>query len=126
MIHEFPRRDTLRSKRNLKRKIRRIIRILNKQMREDVFGDRFSLRIIGSDIRPYDDNSGWDAYFNIEFLDKEQPDRNYSYWFEPHFIIYSGMFAGGRHVDSDLNDFIVNSDFWDKWRAAKKESQLKN
>lgn len=122
MERVFPRGDTLRSKRNLKRKVRRVIRILNKGLREDVFGDRFSLRIAQSNIRPYDDNSGWDAYFLIEFRDAAQPERNYCYWFSPHFIIYSGMFAGGRHVDSDLNDFIINSDFWEKYHASKKSA----
>ena len=120
MERYFPRRDTLRSKRNLKRKVRRVIRKINTDLRKDVFGDRFSLQIAQSDIRPYDDNSGWDAYFLIEFRDKLQPERNYQYWFTPHFIIYSGFFAGGRHVDTDLNDFIIKSDFWEKYKADNK------
>ena len=119
MERNYPRADTLRSKRNLKRKVRRVIRTLNKSMREDVFGDRFSLRIAQTNIVPWEDNSGWNAHFLIEFRDAAQPERNYFYWFEPHFIIYSGMFAGGRHVDSDLNNFIVESDFWEKYRANK-------
>lgn len=121
MERNYARRDTLRSKRNLKRKIRRVIRKINANMRKDVFGDRFSLRIAGSNIVPYDDNSGWDARFLIEFRDADYPERNYQYWFEPHFIIYSGFFAGGRHVDTDLNDFIIKSDFWEKYKAAKKK-----
>ena len=120
MDHMFPRLDTLRAKRNLKRKVRSVIRKLNKSIHEDVFGDRFSIKIVDSHIVPYDDNSGWDAQFLIEFRDADYPERNYQYWFSPHFILYSGMFAGGRHVDSDLNDFIVNSDFWEKYRADKK------
>lgn len=120
-MNYFVKNDTLRSKRNLKRKVRRVIRILNKQMRKDVFGDRFWLEIRNANIVPYDDNSGWDAYFNIAFHDREHPERDYNYWFSPHFILYSGMFAGGRHVDSDLNDFIVNSDFWEKYRAQKNQ-----
>jgi hypothetical protein len=119
MFREFPRADTLRSKRNLKRKVRRVIRRLNKGLREDVFGDRFSVHIIQSNIVPWQDNSGWDANFLIEFRDAAQPERNYAYWFSPHFIIYSGILAGGRHVDSDLNDFIIRSDFWEKYRANK-------
>lgn len=121
MMNDFPRRDTLRAKRRIKRKVRQTIRMLNKGLREDVFGDRFSVRIAASDIRPYDDNSGWDAYFLIEFLDKEHPERNYQYWFTPHFIIYSGFMAGGRHVDSDLNDFIIRSDFWENYKAEKND-----
>jgi len=121
MERNYARRDTLRSKRNLKRKIRRVIRKINADMRKDVFGDRFSLRIAQSDIVPYDDNSGWNAHFLIEFRDADYPERNYRHWFEPSFIIYSGFFAGGRHVDTDLNDFIIKSDFWEKHRTAKKE-----
>lgn len=115
-IYDFPRRDTERSKRNLKRKIRRVVRVLNKRMREDVFKDRFWIEIIQSDICPWDDNSGWDAHFRIAFHDNENHERDFTRWYEPHFIIYSGMFAGGNHVDSDLNDFIVNSNFWREYR----------
>ena len=120
-MNYFPKRDTLRSKRNLKRRVRRTIRTLNKGLREDVFKDRFWLEVENAHIVPYDDNSGWDAHFYIVFHDRDCPNRDYGYWFEPHFIVYSGMFAGGRHVDSDLNDFIVNSDFWEKYRAQKNQ-----
>ena len=111
-MNDFPKRTTLRSKRNLKRKIRRVVRIINKQLRADVFGDRFSLVIVGSNIVPYDDNSGWDAHFLIEFRDAKCPERNYIEWFDPYDIIYSGLFVGGRHMDAVLNDFIIRSDFW--------------
>ena len=114
-IYDFPRNDTERSKRNLKRKIRRVVRVLNKRMREDVFKDRFWIEIIQSDIRPWEDNSGWDARFRIAFHDNKNHERDFARWYEPYFIIYSGMFACGNHVDSDLNDFIVNSDFWEKY-----------
>ena len=120
MERYFPRRDTLRSKRNLKRKVYRTIRHINKNLREDVFGDRFWLEVTNANIVPYDDNSGWDADFYVVFHDNENHSRDYGYWFNPHNIIYSGMFCGGRYVDSDLNDFIINSDFWEKYRAAEK------
>ena len=121
MRYDYPKRDTLRSKRNLKRRVRSVIRHLNKGLREDVFKDRFWLEVENAHIVPYDDNSGWDAHFYIVFHDRDCPNRDYGYWFEPHFIVYSGMFAGGRHVDSDLNDFIINSDFWEKYRAQKNQ-----
>lgn len=118
-MNYFPKRDTLRSKRDMKRKVRRTIRKLNKGLREDVFGDRFWLEVRNANIVPYDDNSGWNAQFNVVFHDREHPERDYDYWFDPHNVVYSGMFCGGRYVDSDLNDFIVNSDFWEKHRAQK-------
>lgn len=116
MAYDWPRRDTVRSKRKLIRKINRVVRKMNRSLRNDVFKDRFSVVVLNKDIRPYSDHSGWDAHFLIEFRDEAQPNRNYAYWFEPHFIIYSGFFAGGRHVDTDLNDFIVRSDFWETYR----------
>lgn len=116
MDRYFPRKDTLRAKKKIRRQVNKIVRMLNRGMRNDVFKDRFSISIKDRQIRPYSDNSGWDANFLIEFCDKEQPERNYSYWFNIHSIVYSGMFAGGRHLDSDLNNFIVKSDFWEKYR----------
>ena len=120
MMYDYPKATTERSKRTLKRKVRRAIRILNKHLREDIFGNRFSLEIETADIRPWDDNSGWNAHFLIKFKDAAHPERNYSYWFSPHFIIYSGLFAGGRHVDTEMNDFIINSDFWKEYYKGKE------
>jgi hypothetical protein len=121
-MRKFPRADTWRSKRNLKRKVRKCIRYLNQTAREDVFGDRFSVTLLNSDVRPWDDNSGWDARFYVKLHDAEHPERDYAYWYDKHDIIYSGFFAGGRHLDSDFSEFIVRSDFWDKYRQKEKDN----
>lgn len=118
--YDYPRGDTLRQKRKIQRKVRACVRHINKQLQKDVFGDRFWIEIVGNQIRPWSDNSGWDAYFGIAFHDRENPERDFFYWYSPHNIIYSGLFAGGRYMDSDLNDFIVKSDFWEKYRAQHK------
>ena len=119
--YDYPRKDTFRSKRNMRRKVRACVRHINKQLQRDVFGDRFWIEIVGNQIRPWSDNSGWDAYFGIAFHDRENPERDFSYWYSPHHIIYSGLFAGGRYMDSDLNDFIVKSDFWEKYRNGTNQ-----
>ena len=115
-MYDFPRADTLRAKNKIRKRVRRVIRHMNRQMQKDVFKDRFWIEITRQDIRPWADNSGWDAHFLIAFHDRKDPSRDYEYWFEPTFILYSGMFAGGRHMDSDLNDFIVKSDFWENYK----------
>ncbi len=118
-MNDFPKRDTVRSKKKLKRKIYRTIRHINKGLRNDVFKDRFWVEVTGSRIVPWDDSSGWNAHFLISFHDRENPNRDYSSWFDPHFIIYSGFFAGGDHVDTDLNEFIIRSDFWEKYKTKR-------
>ena len=116
-MYDYPRADTLRAKGKIRRKVRATVRHINRNLRKDVFRERFWIEIVEQHIRPWSDNSGWESYFRIAFHDRENPERDYDYWFEPHFIIYSGLFAGGRHMDGDLNDFIVKSDFWEKYRA---------
>ena len=115
-MYNFPRADTFRAKDKIRKRVRSVVRHLNRQMQKDVFKDRFWIEITGQEIRPWADNSGWNARFRIAFHDRKNPERDYEYWFEPTFILYSGMFAGGRHVDSDLNDFIVKSDFWENYK----------
>lgn len=121
--YDYPKGDTLRAKDKIRRRVRATVRHINRNLRKDVFGDRFWIEIIEQHIRPWSDNSGWDAHFRIAFHDRENPERDYDYWFDPHSIIYSGLFAGGRHMDDDLNNFIVNSDFWKKYRASQNESE---
>ena len=104
--------DTLRRKRNMHRNVVRVIKMLNRMMRKDVFGERFTVRLAAFGMRPYSDHSGWESWWLVEFYDAACPERNFRYLYDYHNVIYSGLFAGGHHVDSDLNEFIVNSDFW--------------
>lgn len=119
-MNYFPREDTVRKKRKMIRKVKRTVRHFNRGLRKDIFGDRFSVVIKDTSVRCWSDHSGWFASFLLEFRDAENPARNYVYWFDYHNIIYSGLFCGGRYMDSDMNDFIVNSDFWEKYHAQRK------
>ena len=113
MTNEWPREDTLRSKKKMNRRVRGTIRYMNKSLRKEVFGDRFSVALVRKEIRPYEDNSGWDSFFVVEFRDAEDPSRNFQRAYSYDNVIYSGLFCGGDYVDKDLNNFIRNSGFWD-------------
>lgn len=119
-FREWPRADTLRAKKKMSRRTRNAVRNLNRYMRKDVFGDRFTVVLVEKDIRPYYDNSGWNGAFCVEFRDAEVPERNHREWYSYHGIVDNGMFCGGKFLDKDLNDFIVQSDFWTKY-AQKEE-----
>ena len=109
MRNEFrawPKQDTITAKRKIVREVRRIVRTHNRETMK-LFGNRFTARITQQQIRPYPDNSGWDAYFQITYHDAEQPQRDYSFWYDEHFIKYSGFFSGGNHFDTDFNNFIA-------------------
>lgn len=112
-FREWPRKDTLRSKKKMNRRVRGTLRYMNKSLRKGVFGDRFSVTLVRKEIRPYEDNSGWNSFFVIEFRDAEDPSRNFQRVYGYEGVIYSGLFCGGDHVDKDLNNFIRNSGFWD-------------
>ena len=113
MTNEWTREDTLRSKKKMNRRVRGTIRYMNKSLRKEVFGDRFSVALVRKEIRPYEDNSGWDSFFVVEFRDAEDPSRNFQRAYSYDNVIYSGLFCGGDYVDKDLNNFIRNSSFWD-------------
>lgn len=93
------------------------IQKINEDMAKDVFAGRFWIEITKQSIELYDDESGWDCTFWITFHDKKCPERDFEYIYSPHYIIYSGFLAGGRHMDTDLNDFIIKSDFWTTYKA---------
>jgi len=108
MRNEFrtwPKTDTLTAKKKIVRKARKIVRNYNREILSH-FDGRFSAEIIQQQIRPYPDNSGWNAYFRILYHDAEQPYRDYSYWYDEHFIEYSGFFDSGNHFDTDFSNFI--------------------
>ena len=113
MTNEWPREDTLRSKKKMNRRVRGTIRYMNKSLRKEVFGDRFSVALVRKEIRPYEDNSGWNSFFVVEYRDAEDPSRNFQRAYSYDNVIYSGLFCGGDYVDKDLNNFIRNSSFWD-------------
>lgn len=96
-----------------KRRARAAVRTLNKSLREDVFKDRFSARIVARRDYRYEDHSGVLSFYAVEFLDKEEPQRNMKKRYSQHNITVAS--AGyERTLWRDMNDFIVTSDFWRK------------
>lgn len=89
------------------RKVNHRVRQLNKQLKQDVFGNRFWVREVQ---KQYNDGI---YYFLYELRDREQPERNR--------IVKSGWLTEFallkfNNLWLDMNDFIVTSDFWQKYR----------
>lgn len=92
------------------KKVNRMARRLNKQLREDVFGRRFEVR----QYRKSKTSEGI-HYYIYQFIDNEQPERNkITHWYSSFdLLIMSPLFL-------EMNDFIIESDFWSKYRTEKK------
>lgn len=117
------------------RKVRRVIRKQNKNLKEDCFAGRFQIRQtnrVSQGLYPgwvdktYISKDGKDfgvaghsyhlwykAAYEIEFIDNEQPERNYKEWFECWDILNYSFLK--QSLWSHLNEFILSSDFWKKW-----------
>lgn len=93
------------SKTKTDRKVNRCIKQLNKQLRDDVFGDRFFARQYR---KAYVDGL---SYYQYELIDRECPERNrvIRHW------LWSGEIIHSYKVHIEMNDFIVTSDFWKKY-----------
>jgi hypothetical protein len=97
------------------KKVNRMVKLFNKELKQDVFKGRFWVRQYQK-ARVDGQN-----YYLYELMDREQPERNtlIREWLrgESHFFrgpIWEGM-----------NDFIIKSDFWEKyWR--EKENGLQS
>ena len=85
-------------------------RKLNQALKKDVFKDRFMVRQVRK-------SKGEDGvmYYLYEFLDKECPERNYIYsgWLSEFSITLMNT------LWIEMNNFIISSDFWDKYKATK-------
>ena len=83
------------------RKVNRRARQLNKQLTEDVFGNRFWVKQVQkqckNDIH----------YFQYELRDRLQPERNkLLHWLsEFSLVTFNDLWL-------EMNDFIITSDFW--------------
>ena len=53
-------------------------------------------------------------YYMYELCDREQPNRNRIVPWETAFAIYTF-----NKIWVEMNEFIVTSDFWEKYRANK-------
>ena len=97
------------SKSKTDKKVNRLVRNINKQLKADVFGDRFWVRQM--------QKAKVDGmeYYLYEMKDKLEPNRD--------SIIAEGWIWGGSHffvssIYEAMNDFRVKSDFWSKYNGS--------
>lgn len=92
------------------RKVNRNVKKLNRQLRKDVFGDRFYARQVRKS------RADGVMFYQYELIDNECPERNtlVDGWLSAYEIY---MF---NHIWIAMNDFIVSSDFWEKYRQHQK------
>lgn len=89
--------------RKICKRVNRRARQLNKQLKQDVFGNRFWVKEIQ---KQYNDRI---HYFLYELRDRKCPERNR--------IVKDGWLTefsllNFNNLWIDMNDFIVTSDFW--------------
>lgn len=94
------------SKSKTDKKVNRLVRNINKQLKDDVFGDRFWVRQM--------QKAKVDGmeYYLYEMKDRLEPNRD--------SIIAEGWIWGSSHffvssIYEAMNDFIVRSSFWSKY-----------
>ena len=90
------------------KEVNKIIRGLNKELKEDCFAGRFEYRQIGR--KYFNDDDWYSSIYKIEFRDNEDPSRNKVGYYNKYDILYGWDFF------NMMNDLIIESDFWDKWR----------
>ena len=126
------------------KQVNKILKKLNKQMKEDCFAGRFLVVQTGKKCfseanyscycpKLYTYNEAADpcwryAYYTIRFIDKEEPERNFKAYFSYSKVFglkYLGneLEGAGKEIHPGypsniwmvMNDFIIKSDFWKKW-----------
>ena len=90
------------------RLVNRNVKKLNRQLAQDVFGNRFYARQIRKS------KGDGVTYYMYELCDREQPNRNRIVPWETAFAIDIL-----NKIWTEMNEFIVTSDFWEKYRANK-------
>lgn len=92
-----------------------ICKTLNRQLRHDVFQDRFTVRQIRKDGFVDDHSLHW---YIMELCDKKDPSRNKLF----HLTNWYGK-SMMCEVYSKMNDFIVESDFWNTFNQDEWDSK---
>lgn len=83
------------------RRVNKNVRKLNKELKKDVFEDRFEARQYKKSRKE------GISYYMYLLIDNKHPERNVIVPWESAFSIYQF-----NHIWLAMNDFIVNSDFW--------------
>ena len=92
-------------KTKMDKKVNKVARKLNKQLKEDVFGDRFW-------VRQYQKiKADGIEYYLYELCDRLQPERNQIVPWETGFSL-----TKFHHLHLAMNDFIINSDWWKNYK----------
>lgn len=93
------------AKTKIDRKINRVVRKINKDLREDLFGNRFWIQ----QVKKSRDEDGLQYYLYM-MRDRLEPNRDaYIGW------IWGGSMFLASDFYKPINDFIVKSDFWSKY-----------
>ena len=94
------------------RAINQIVRKINKQIAADVFGNRFYIRQVMK-------ARGTDSceYFLYELIDREDGSRNRL--FKRWICGYTDKRLMNSEVAIEMNNFIIESDFWTKYRSKE-------
>lgn len=95
-------------KSNDDKKINRIARELNEQLAHDVFKDRFTVH----QLKKVRGTKYEIPHYLYELRDKAQPERN-------RLIGWVNVYSGRRILFLQMNDFIIESDFWEKQNNQK-------
>lgn len=108
----------MKKSKSLKRAIRRdnrYIRNFNRDLQEDIFKGRFYIKMLSREVRNFDDNSGFYFWYHLQVIDRENPEATKDLWLD-RYEIYDGPFDGLRGLYKAVNETIVESDFWQKYR----------
>ena len=94
--------------------VNRRVRAFNRELRRDVFGDRFQ---VYQYQKARSDGMSWFLY---ELRDKEQPERN--------CIVHGWLneFDFQRRIWEEMNDFIIYSNFWSKYHNKPESYNKEN
>ena len=89
------------------------VRKFNKLLSDDVFGDRFWIR----QLKKERFQGIW--YYMFELRDREQPERNKIC---PFWCVDCCVRFAINELAKEMNNFIVSSDFWNKYNAENDEN----
>ena len=98
----------------MKRRVNAHIRALNRQLKEDVFGERFYCRSAQMKIHTYFDGS-WTIFHNLEFIDRKTAEVRMMY------NVSDWEFRHSWKIFETMNNLIIESDFWEDFRKNKNQ-----
>lgn len=103
-------------KTNVDKRVNKIVRKINRELKADVFGDRFWIR----QFQKAKNDEGM-QYYLYEMRDRLEPNRN-SLIAEGWIWGESQFFAST--IYEAINDFIVKSDFWSKHNGSSYNQKV--